>query len=158
MNLTVRQIYSIDSSALIHGWHRAYRPRNFEIVWRNLDGLIAEGRLKASIEVLKEIGEKEDELLAWCKERREHLFVEIDDACQTAVSHIMGTYPRLVDTAKGRSACDPFVIGLAMSSRPFLTVVTEEKPGRQKIPDVCMAESVPWFGLADMIEQEDWRF
>lgn len=158
MSQLIRPTYSIDTSALIHGWHRAYRPKNFEIVWRNMDKLIDEGRLKASIEVWSEIEKKEDELLGWCKDRKSALFVEIDDECQAAVAHIMGAHPRLVDTAKGRSAGDPFVIGLAMSSTPRLTVVTEEKPGRHRIPDVCSAEGVPWFGLADMIEQEDWRF
>ena len=28
-------IYSIDSSALIHGWRRAYRPKNFGFVWEH---------------------------------------------------------------------------------------------------------------------------
>ena len=48
-------VYSLDSSALIHGWRRAYRPRNFVFVWTNLDGLIAEGRLRASVEVYREM-------------------------------------------------------------------------------------------------------
>ncbi len=154
-------IYSIDSSALIHGWQRVYRPKNFGFVWDRLDLLIEEGRLRASVEVLNELEKKDDELYAWCKDRREALFVEIDDSCQTQVGYIMGTYPRLVDTVKGRSGGDPFVIALAATTNPPMTVVTEEHPGKKdspKIPDVCLAEGIPCIGLADMIEQEDWKF
>jgi hypothetical protein len=101
---------------------------------------------------------KDDELFAWCKERRAALFVEIDDACQQHVARIMGRYPRLVDTVKGRSGGDPFVIALAATARSPMTVITEESPGRQRIPDVCTAESIPYIGLADLIEQENWQF
>jgi pentatricopeptide repeat protein len=151
-------IYSIDTSALIHGWRRVYRPRNFGFVWTAIDGLIREGRLRASIEVYREMERKDDELFDWCKERRADLFVEIDDACQAQVSRIMGRYPRLVDTVKGRSGGDPFVIALAAAGQPPMTVITEESPGRQRIPDVCTAEGILYIGLADLIEQENWQF
>jgi hypothetical protein len=94
-------IYSIDSSALIHGWRRIYRPRNFGVIWRHIDGLIADGRLRASIEVYREMEQKDDELFAWCRERRQALFVEIDDACQEHVSRIMGLFPDLSILGKG---------------------------------------------------------
>ncbi|MFA1626071.1 DUF4411 family protein [Rhizobium mongolense] len=149
--------YSIDSSSLIHGWRRVYRPKNFGFIWERIEALAIEGRLRASIEVLHEIGKKDDDLYGWCKDRKEHLFVEVDDACQMQLARIMTAYPRLVDTVKGRSAGDPFVIALAASGRG-ITVVSEESPGKWRIPDVCAAEGIPCIGLADLIEQEDWRF
>ena len=154
----LRSVYSIDSSALIHGWHRVYRPKNFGFVWERLDGLIEEGRLRASIEVLNELERKDDELFAWCKGRRERLFAEIDDECQKHVARIMKSYPRLVDTVRGRSGGDPFVIALAASTNPFMIVITEESPGKERIPDVCVAEKIRCLGLADMIEEENWQF
>jgi hypothetical protein len=48
-------IYSADSSALIHGWRRAYRPKNFGFVWEQIDALIMERRLRSSIEVYIEV-------------------------------------------------------------------------------------------------------
>jgi hypothetical protein len=149
--------YSIDSSSLIHGWRRVYRPKNFGFIWERLEALAEEGRLRASIEVLHEIAKKDDDLHGWCKVRKEILFTEVDDACQTHLGRIMATYPRLVDTVKGRSAGDPFVIALAASGIG-ITVVSEETPGKWRIPDVCAAEKIPCIGLADLIEQEDWRF
>ncbi|MGB8315471.1 MAG: DUF4411 family protein [Aestuariivirga sp.] len=152
------KVYSIDSSALIHGWRRVYRPKNFGLVWERLDILMDEGRLRSSIEVYNELEKKDDELFKWCKERKERMFVEIDDECQQHVTHIMTTYPRLVDTVKGRSGADPFVIALAATNNPKMIVVTEENPGKMKIPDVCNAENMEWCGLADLIEREDWKF
>ncbi|MGB9141127.1 MAG: DUF4411 family protein, partial [Aestuariivirga sp.] len=65
------KVYSIDSSALIHGWRRVYRPKNFGLVWERLDILMDEGRLRSSIEVYNELEKKDDELFKWCKERKE---------------------------------------------------------------------------------------
>jgi hypothetical protein len=151
-------IYSIDSSALIHGWRRAYRPKNFGFVWEHLDGLVEQSRLRASVEVYNEIQKKDDELHAWCKERKEAMFVEIDDQIQPHLARIMDAHPRLVDTAKGRSGADPFVIALAATANPLMVVVSEENFGKTKIPDVCAAENIECINLADMIERENWDF
>src|SRR5262245_41202884 len=151
-------IYSVDSSALIHGWRRIYRPKNFGFVWDRLGVLIEEGRCKASIEVYNDLGKKDDELFKWCKERRDKLVVDIDDNIQAHVARIMKAYPRLVDTVKGRSGSDPFVIALAASTNPAMTVVTEESAGKVRIPDVCNAEKIAHCGLADLIERENWKF
>jgi hypothetical protein len=151
-------IYSVDSSALIHGWRRVYRPKNFGLVWEQMDTLIKESRLRASIEVYNELEKKDDELFKWCKDRKDDLIVEIDDDVQNQVARIMKQYPRLVDTVKGRSGADPFVIALAATTNPKMVVVTEERPGKTKIPDVCNAEKIDHCGLADLIEREDWKF
>jgi hypothetical protein len=152
-----QSVYSIDSSALIHAWRRVYRPRNFAFVWNGFGTLIEEGRLRSSIEVYTELEKKDDELFKWCKDRKAGLFVELDEAIQNHVTRIMKAYPRLVDTVKGRSGADPFVIGLAATTNPTMTVVTEEQPGKIKIPDVCKAEKIDCIGLADLIEHENWQ-
>jgi hypothetical protein len=151
-------IYSMDSSALIHAWHRIYRPKNFGFVWDGFDTLVSTGRLRASIEVYNELQKKDDELFAWCKARKLKLFAEIDETTQTIVAQIMRDHPKLVDTTKGRSGADPFVIALAGSVNPFMVVVTEESPGKSRIPDVCAARAIQCCGIADMIEREDWKF
>jgi hypothetical protein len=150
-------VYSIDSSSLIHAWNRAYRPKNFPSFWAHLDELIEEGRLRASIEVLEELKKKDDEVYAWAKERKDMLFVEIDDPTQDAVIYLMETYERLVDTVKGKSGGDPFVIALALASNPRMAVVTEEDAGKVRIPDVCKEEKLDCIHLADLIELEDWK-
>lgn len=154
--MSVPPIYSIDSSSLIHAWRRSYRPVNFPSFWRHLDELIDADRLRASREVYEELKKKDDDVYIWVKARREKLFVEIDDAVQDAVVHLMSTYPRLVDTAKGKSGGDPFVIALAMASTPLMVVVTQEEDGKVRIPDVCALEGVESIKLADLIEREGW--
>jgi hypothetical protein len=129
----------------------------FSFVWDGFDSLIKSKRLRASIEVYNELQRKDDELFASCKERKEKMFFEIDDDTQAIVAEIMRDHPRLVDTVKGRSGADPFVIALAETTNPFMVVLTEETPGKVKIPDVCDARDVEWSNLADMIENEDWK-
>ncbi len=150
-------VYSIDSSSLIHAWNRAYRPKNFPTFWAHLEDLIEEGRLKASIEVLEELKKKDDDVYAWAKERKDLLFVEIKETVQDAVVYLMATHEKLVDTAKGKSGGDPFVIALALANDPQMIVVTEEDAGKVRIPDVCRAEGVDCVRLADFIEREDWK-
>lgn len=149
-------VYSVDSSALIHAYRRIYRPKNFGFVWEGFDKLIGDGRFKSSIEVYNELQKKDDELFAWCKERKETMFVEIDDATQGLVAKIMAAHPKLVDTTKGRSGADPFVMALAQSTNPQMMVVTEEYPGKERIPDVCDAQKIGYCGIADLIEKEEW--
>lgn len=156
-----KPVYSIDTSCLVHGWRRAYPPKRFSGLWARIDDLIGEGRLVASIEVYNELEKKDDEIFAWAKERKEALFREIDDDVQGAVVHIMATYPKLVDTGKGKSGGDPFVIAQALAGDPVLTVVSQEKGGtadKPRIPFVCQAEGVPCIDLLELIEAEDWSF
>ena len=150
-------VYSVDSSALIHAWRRAYPPENFPPFWDRLDGLIAAKRLYSSIEVLNELKRKDDDLHDWCK-KRSGLFLPIDDTLQDHVIEIMGTYPRLGDTVTGRSGADPFVIGLARKHDPEWVVVSEENPGKQRIPDVCKAENIRCIRLLQLIKEEGWVF
>ena len=152
--------YSIDTSALIHGWRRAYPPANFGQVWTRLEELIAEGRLRASIEVINEIERKDDELCAWCNEQDDFI-VDIDDAVQNVLAEIMGTFPKLVDTAKGKSGADPFVIALAQSQDPRWTIVSQELGGtddRPKIPYVCAQNKLRCINLLDLIQEREWKF
>lgn len=149
-------VYSFDSSALIHAWRRAYRPKSFPTFWDRMDELVIEGRLKISSEVYGELAKKDDDVFAWCKQHKEGIYVDIDDAVQDRVVEIMSAHPRLVDTKNGKSAGDPFVIALASCGLGISTVVTEEHPGATRIPQVCDEEGIPWLNLADFIEVESW--
>lgn len=154
-------LFSFDSSSLIHAWNRAYRPQNFPSFWRLLEEAIGAGVVVASVEVLNELSKKDDAVFEWCKRQAAGLCVEIDDEQQEHLQHIMGTYPRLVDTVKGKSGGDPFVIALARVRHGDIVVVSEEDFGRKdspRIPDVCRAEGIRCYKLADFIEDRGWRF
>jgi hypothetical protein len=151
--------YSIDTSALVHGWVRAYpiTVPMFRPVWDKLDELIENGRLRASAEVLTEIKKKDDDLAAWC-EKHPALFVEIEDGpIQEQVANLLAKYPRLVDTRRGRDGADPFVIAYAMSCNPIRTVITQEQGGtleKPKIPVVCDAEDVRCINLLQLLTEQ----
>ncbi|WP_020181832.1 DUF4411 family protein [Methylotenera sp. 1P/1] len=153
--------YSIDTSCIIHAWRRAYPPEHFTSFWEKLEGLITNGIVVASVEVLNELRKKDDDIYQWAQAQPSHLFMEIDDVQQPHLSHVMGRHPRLVDTTKGRSECDPFVIALALSFQEPLMVISEENNGKAnspKIPDVCRAENLTCIKLVDLIRLEKWVF
>lgn len=157
----VKVTYCIDTSSILHAWFRAYPPKRFGSLWFALDRLIAEGRLVASIEVYHELKKKDDDVFAWAKDRKEAMFREIDDDVQNEVVRIMQLYPKLVDTGKGKSGGDPFVIAQALASQPRLVVITQESGGsadKPKIPFVCDQEGIRHINLLDLIEEEDWSF
>lgn len=161
MPLGNETLFSFDSSSLIHAWNRAYRPQNFPSFWKLLQEAIASGVVAASVEVLNELSKKDDAVYEWCKRLAADLCVDIDDEQQGHLIHIMGAYPRLVDSVKGKSGGDPFVIALARVRQGKIVVVSEEDFGRKdspRIPDVCRAEGIRCFKLADFIQDRGWRF
>ena len=154
-------IYCFDTSSLVHAWRRAYPPKRFSGIWTAFDQLIEDGRIIASIEVFHELKKKDDEIYEWAKDRKESMFIEIDDDVQSEMVRIMAAYPRLVDTKTGKSGGDPFVIAQALVTNPFHTIVTEEQGGSQKspkIPFVCQQEGLRHINLLTLIDEEDWTF
>ena len=154
-------MYSVDTSALLEGWMRAYPPSNFPAVWERIDQLVDDGAFLISEAVLWDLKPKADEVYEWCLQREEQMVVAIDDPVQARVSEIMSTYPKLVDTRTGKSSSDPFVIALAQVNDPKLAVVTLElggTPSRPKIPSVCQAEDVTCISLLKLIQEQGWTF
>ena len=149
--------YSLDTSALIHSWQRAYPPDVFPSYWERFADCIAQGIVIATKEVLLELERKDDDLHKWIKPREE-MFLEIDDDLQSCVSALMAKYPKLVDERTSKSLADPWVCGLASVRR--LTVVSEEKggsAGRPKIPFVCQNEGIRCMTLLEFIRELGWR-
>lgn len=153
-------IYCLDTSALIHAWVRAYPPDVMPSLWDRLSELIEAGVVVSPLDVFVELEKREgDTLHNWCKARRV-MFIEID-GFQPDISHIMGNYPKLVDTAKGKSGADPVVIALARSHNPRLVVVTEERGGsidKPKIPFVCEREGIKYINVLQLIRDQGWVF
>ena len=151
--------FSIDTSAILDGWTRHYPREAFPGLWRHLEELIRSGDLRASEEVMYELEKKEDEAHAWAQ-AQDGFFVSMDDEIQDAVSAILAEYPRLLDTRRGRSGADPFVIALA-EVRGCAVVTGEHRSGslkRPKIPDVCLAIGGESMSLLDLIRREGWVF
>lgn len=150
--------YSIDTSALLDGWRRYYPPDVFPSVWQRIDGLISDGRLSATEEVLFELAKKDDEVFEWAKQRS-GMFVPIDEQIQRTVASILAEHKKLLDTRRGRSGADPFVIALAQITKA--TVVTGERATgsldrRPNIPDVCAAMGIRQISLLQLFREQRW--
>jgi len=151
--------YSIDTSAILDGWVRYYPPDVFPSLWTRLEGLISEGRLVATEEVLTELAKKSDEVHAWAK-NQEKLFVPIDEPTQLSVANILSRFPRLVNSQRNRSMADPWVIALAQVNG-YIVVTGENESGnlnRPKIPDVCKQLGIRPLTLLKLFRRENWKF
>jgi hypothetical protein len=76
------------------------------------------------------------------------------EAIQMRVAELLAKFPRLVDTLRGRSQADPFVIATAMECRAV--VVTGEVTGtaeKPRIPFVCIAEGIRCISFLEMIRE-----
>ncbi|MFC3229372.1 DUF4411 family protein [Marinibaculum pumilum] len=152
-------MYSIDTSALLDGLVRHYPIATFPGLWSRIDDLIQNNRLKACEMVKDELDRRDDDASAWIKARPE-MVVPIDTERQPHIRRILATHPRLVDTRRGRSTADPFVIALAMQLG--CPVVTGEAatgvPTKPNIPDVCQAEGIECITFLQLIQRSGWVF
>src|SRR6185436_11577217 len=130
--------YCVDTSGWLDGWQRHYPPDVFPSLWARLDALISSGDILSSEEVYLELKKKSDELHDWIQARKKML-VPLDEPIQLRAAALLSEFPRLVDTLRGRSKADPFVIATAMERGA--AVVTGEpltgKLDKPRIPDVC---------------------
>jgi hypothetical protein len=149
--------YSIDTSGFLDAWVRNYPPDVFPTIWRQMDSAARKGTLLASDEVLREVERKEDGAYNWMKARPE-MIIAIDPEIEQQVREIMKRYPRLVDTKKGRSGGDPFVIAVARVRN--LAVITAEnatgKPDVPRIPDVCVGLGIRCLRVLDFFREQKW--
>jgi hypothetical protein len=143
----------------MEAWIRRYPPDVIPPLWTKLAALIAGGTLRASEEVGHDLAKKSDDLHRWTQAQA-GLFIPSDERVQEAAAGVLAVQPKLIDTRKGRSASDPFVIAAAQVHGG--SVLTEEKASgsttRPKIPDVCKALGVPVVNLLDLIRQQGWVF
>lgn len=152
-------IYCIDTSSILEARTRTYPPAAFPTLWDRVEALIDAGRLLSPIEMLKELERKDDETRKWAR-AKSGLFVPYSPQQIATVTQILTTHPLLVDSSKGRSGGDPFLIALALIEG--YTLVTEEvatnSPKKPRIPDVCIVYKVPYITFLDLVIAEGWTF
>ena len=82
------------------------------------------------------------------------MLIPANESIQRRVGDVLRTYPRLVDTLRGRSQADPFVIATAVETGSV--VVTGESVGtatRPRIPFVCQQLGIRCITFLDMIRE-----
>ena len=165
--MSERPIYCIDTSALID-LKRLYPTDVFPGLWDKLADLVAERRLIAPREVLKEIEKKDDVLLHWVKRHKSMFRPQSREQLEMA-REILSRFPSLVDQAKQIPDADPFVIGLTrLKTREIqrtlfggeCIVVSHETShaGKPRIPDVCRCYHTQCIRVEELFRREKWRF
>ena len=145
--------YCVDTSAWLDGWQRYYPRDVFPSLWTELEDRIADGDILASEEVYVEVERKADDLHDWMKARKEML-VPLSREVQERATELLSEFPRLVDTLRGRSKADPFVIATAMEIAGGVVVTGEVLTGRldkPRIPDVCQVKGITCISFLQMI-------
>jgi hypothetical protein len=159
-------VYCVDSSSLMD-LPRQYPRGRFPTLWDKLEALIEAGRLIAPREVLKEIKQGDDTLVAWAKNNA-RMFKQLDSDQATVASEILEICPALIDPMSEAPQADPFLIALAkvgggsqarkLFRRRYVVVTQENRNKPNKIPQLCLRFTVDCIRLLDLFEREGWQF
>jgi hypothetical protein len=131
---------------------------HFPSLWTALEGLASNGRLISPEDVLEELSKQDDEVHAWCKARRDTIFVPLDAALQNATTDVLRGFPTLVDASKGRGRADPFVIALGKLRAATVVTHEERRPTNPRIPDACIEFGIDFCKTVELIRDEGWTF
>jgi uncharacterized protein DUF4411 len=145
--------FCVDTSSWLDGWHRYYPRDVFPSLWQNVEERVSGREIVASEEVYVEVQKKDDDLHAWMKQRK-LMLIPANESIQRRVAGVLVRYPRLVDTLKGRSQADPFVIATAFETSSI--VVTGESFGtvtKPRISFVCQQLGIRCITFLDMIRE-----
>ena len=148
--------YCLDTGVFIEPWNKYYSPQFTKGYWELLHKMAENGVVFSPVEVKREIGKIDDELLKWVKDK--DFFKEPDDGVQKYLKKIMKNYPRLVDNIKGRSIADPWVIAHAKIEDALVVTTEQEASKKIKIPDVCKKENIPCIDIHDFVKEMKIEF
>ncbi len=163
MNQT-ESTYCLDSNVLIQAWQKYYSPKYCPSYWDVLNELGSEDRIFIPSMVYEEIVKTDDDLSEWLKASDIKVNPITSDLTQI-LSSIYAADPNhkyLVDSKKGRSLADPWVIAHAIKENAIV-VTKEEKvtalnSTKIKIPNVCDNMGVTWINDYKMVEQLGLKF
>lgn len=162
--------YCIDTNALIHSWQFWYARQSHPTLWNAIERLGMSDRLKMPEQVLDELGEKEDELYEWCRERKDALVMEATDKTEEAYRKLVNRYPEMTGSlGVGADHADLYVVAVAAVHNA--TVITNEdrgfeqhpsmrqrKPGNYAMTNVCYEEDISFIRAYGLVKQEGWVF
>ena len=163
--------YCLDANVLIQAWQKYYSPDLCSDYWDILNSLGNEGRIFIPEEVKNEIAvtddkeKTEDDLSKWLKRSSipVHKATEEVIKCWQNILQANPNHKLLVDSAKGRSLADPWVISHALHKNA--TVVTKENPITAisakrpiTIPNVCDNMKIRWIDDFTFVKELGLKF
>ena len=142
--------YVIDACALIDA-AKNYNmsKKTFSNIWETFNEMVEDGRLISSAEILDEL--KDDDIEKWGKQHKK-AFLPLSREIQEKATEILEKYPNMIKIAtKANSNGDPFLIATALVEGGV--VVTNEKRGENKIPNICEKMGVGHIDLNGFLDE-----
>lgn len=156
--------YCLDSNVLIQAWQKYYSPNYCQSYWDVLNDLGNQGIIFIPEMVYEEITRTDDDLSEWLKSSM--IEVKTIDAevtnCLKNIYSADSNHKHMVDSKKGRSLADPWVIAHAMKEQAIV-VTKEEKitainSNKIKIPNVCDKMNVRWINDFEFVAELNIQF
>lgn len=163
MSQTINK-YCLDSNVLIQAWQKYYSPNYCKSYWDVLNDLGNQGIIFIPEMVYEEITRTDDDLSEWLKSSMIEVKT-IDVEVTKCLKNIYSADPNhkhMVDSKKGRSLADPWVIAHAMKEQAIV-VTKEEKitainSNKIKIPNVCAKMNVRWINDFEFVAELNIQF
>lgn len=156
------KIYWIDSNVFIEAQSTLFPFKIVAGFWRHLDEKLAEGSVRSSQLVYKELVGYGDELSKWIKNRKQSglcvpLSPEVEANFEKVAQYVHDTYDE-PNANEFLSGADGWIIAHAMITKGV--VVTQESrrhpdAKRARIPDVCHYFDVQCIRVMDMLKEQD---
>lgn len=156
---TLVKKYCLDTNVLIEAWQKYYNPKFCPDYWEVLNTLGEKEKIFIPEEVFQEIERTDDDLLKWLKGSKIPRYKTSGSVivCLQQIYAADPKYERLVDSTKGRSLADPWVIAHAMNEDAIVVTkeekVTASNSKRIKIPNVCENMGVRWINDFQLIDE-----
>ena len=156
--------YCLDANVLIEAWRKYYSPDFCPDYWEVLKELGARQKIFLPELVYEEITRTEDDLSQWLKSSK----IPIRKTSESVIRCLQSIYAynplhkNLVDSVKGRSLADPWVIAHAIDEKA--TVVTKEEKitainsTKIRIPNVCDNMNIRWINDFEFVAELGIQF
>jgi len=155
----LHQKYCLDANVLIEPWQKYYSYSICPSYWDILNSLGKSDSIFVPEQVYEEIVRTEDELSKWL-EKSKIPIRKIDGRVAKCLSEIYAkdsSHQRLVDSTRGRSLADPWVIAHALNENACVVTkeekVTDIRSSKIKIPNVCDNMGVRWINDFQLIKE-----
>lgn len=157
-----KKFFVFDNSPLSVLFRSYYRGR-FPSLWEKFDGIVDEGRLLSTREVLNEIKDSSiTTLLDWAKNHRE-IFGTLTAEEGTVVEQIFAVrhFQQNIEQKKlykGGHNADAFVVAKAAVMNGTVVTLEHHAPNAARIPNICQHFGILWLSREEFMEAEGWEF
>lgn len=150
--------YIFDSGPIIDFKH--YYEDVFISLWDRFEELIENGKILSSIEVYRELKQRDDDAAAIANKYKS-IFLKPLIEEQQYVKEILIKHSELIrfkNIAGGAPVADPFIIAQAIVNKATLVTTEKFKPNAHNVPNICKEYGINVLNLKEFFIKENWKF